>query len=83
MTPSEWQASLRRYTERGILPGGFLRAVLENDLCGAVARADDVSLAQLRAICVFVYNDMPSGCWGSRERVAQWVDGMYLPRHPA
>jgi hypothetical protein len=65
--------SLDRYVQYGIMPGGFLTAVLENDLFEAVGRADAYNLATLADICRYVYNDMPSSCWGSPEKVDRYV----------
>ena len=43
--------------------------MLANDLMEAVGRADESSLANLAAICRYVYNDIPSNAHGSYERV--------------
>ncbi len=48
--PSTTQASITRYVEQGIKPGGFLTAVLSNDLRNATGRADEQNLAALPAI---------------------------------
>ena len=48
--PSTTQASITRYVEHGIKPGGFLTAVLSNDLRNATGRADEQNLAALPAI---------------------------------
>lgn len=52
----------------GCPAGGFLAAVLSNDLKDSVARADEGSMASLHAICQYVYNAVPSACHGSREK---------------
>lgn len=65
--------SLRAYADHGRPTGGFLEAVLSNDLMEAIERADESSLANLRAICSFVYNDLPMTCHGSREAVDAWL----------
>src|SRR5262245_54748038 len=54
-------------------PGGFLTAVLSNNLREAIGRADDASAAGLPAIVKFLYNNAPSTCWGSEEYVAEWL----------
>lgn len=64
---------LRRYIEAGIEPGGFLYALLCNDLFGAVARADCDNKKRLVQWCQFIYNELPAGCWGSEENVAAWM----------
>ena len=65
--------SLTRYVENKIPPGGFLCAVLENDLKEACARADDVNRYRLFEIVAYCYNHIPSACWGSREAVINWL----------
>ncbi len=54
-------------------PGGFLRAVLENDLAGAFGRADDDNRRAMHDIVCYVYNELPSQCWGSPAKVAAWL----------
>ncbi len=61
------------YVARGIPPGGFLRAVLENDLMEAAARADDENLAALGQIARYVYFNVPERMYGNREKVAAWI----------
>jgi hypothetical protein len=61
--------SIERYIAVGIPTGGFLRAVLANDLMEAIGRADESSLANLAAICRYIYNDIPSNAHGSYDRV--------------
>jgi hypothetical protein len=72
--PRHFYDSLKLYLECGCPPGQFLRAVLSNDLVGAVNRADEEALAGLRRIVQFVYNDLPSTCWGSPEKVSAWIN---------
>ena len=67
--PYHTRAALERYVNYGIMPGDFLVSVLTNDLFGAVGRADSQNIHALKDICMFVYNEMPSNCWGTRERV--------------
>ena len=55
--------------------GGFLKCVLSNDLSGSIGRADKRNLESLPDIVKFVYNEMPTGCHGSRDRVAEWLSG--------
>lgn len=69
MTLQEAKESINRYVEHGRECGGFLTCVLENDLMGAMGRADDTSRLNLHAICQYVYNDVPFNVHGSPERV--------------
>ena len=68
--PVAIQESLRAYVE-GRSAGGFLRAVLENDLAEAVRQADHTTSQCLPAILGFVYDWVPADIWGSREAVAE------------
>ncbi|MBS7703265.1 hypothetical protein [Chelatococcus asaccharovorans] len=65
--------ALRRYIEHGIQPGGFLTAVLSNDLREACARADAMNRHLLFDYVQFLYNEAPGGCWGSPEVVDAWI----------
>lgn len=67
------RAALDRFAQDRIPPGDFLTCVVENDLMGAMSRADADNLFNLPAICAYVYNEMPSPCHGSREKVRAWL----------
>lgn len=64
---------LRSYVLDRVETGGFLRAVLENDLAGAICRADASSLTAIRDIVLYVHNCLPSECHGSGEVVNAWL----------
>lgn len=72
--PYYMRPGLINYIERGEEPGGFLGAVMENDLGGAVARADGINIDLLPAYVLFLYNQAPSGCHGSTEKVKEWME---------
>ena len=63
---------MKRYIEDGIRAGGFLMACLENDLLGAMNRADVNNLPRLQEIVYWMYDEIPVGCWGSKEKVSTW-----------
>lgn len=73
--PNNIKDSIDRYVEHGISPGSFTRAVLENNLANAIGRSDDYSYNNLSAIVRYVYNKIPSNCWGSKEAVEKWMEG--------
>lgn len=66
--------SLDNYRDKKWEPGGFLTAVLSNDLQDAVARADEHNIRIIPDIVYVLYNDYPSGMWGSREAVREWLN---------
>ena len=67
MIPQYTINAIRSYVENGIIPGGFLKAVLTNDLFGAFAHADSSNKEALSEICQYIYNEIPANCWGSKE----------------
>lgn len=71
--PEHLLESLLAYLETGRPTGGFLEAVIANDLLDAVGRADPTSLSALKAICQFVYVEVPMEARGSREAWRAWV----------
>ncbi len=80
MIPTHTQAALDRYVKHKIIPGGFLMAVLSNDLFGAVAQADSENLAALPEIVKYIYNNCPSNAWGSKDQVWAYVREEFYDR---
>ncbi len=72
--PHPIMSSLLRYQNGHKTTGGFLRAVIANDLISAVQRADPQSLAALPHIAAWAYNCLPSEAWGSTEAYTKWVE---------
>jgi hypothetical protein len=64
---------LTSFMVHGVPPGDFLRAVLKNDLMGAMGKADEQNRNDIFEICKFVYNEMPHTCHGSAEAVDEWI----------
>jgi hypothetical protein len=71
--PPHMHGALVRYIEDRIEPGGFLGAVLQNNLKEAIGRGDHLNLNKLPDYVTFLYNHAPSGCWGSPEKVFAWL----------
>lgn len=71
--PQDVQESLRLYVDHHIPPGDFLLAVLSNDLTESFARADLGNRMAMFWIVGYCYNHLPSGCWGSRAKVKEWL----------
>jgi hypothetical protein len=70
--PESLQTGMKRYVEEGKRAGGFLTACLENDLMGAINRADTKNLPRLQEIIYWIYDEIPAGCWGSKGTVEAW-----------
>ena len=71
---AETREALDRYINDHLEPGGFLYAVLCNDLKEACARADVRNRYAIWHIVNHLYNNCPSTCWGTPERVTAWLE---------
>jgi len=71
--PEHIISGLVNYVIHGKPTGGFLRAVLTNDLRGAFQRADDINLQAMPEIVGAIYWETPNGCNGSPEKVDAWM----------
>ncbi len=71
--PDHMRSGLKFYILKGLPPGGFLRAVLSNDLIEAFGRADHINQHCVKNYVSFLYNYAPTSCWKSPENVTQWI----------
>ena len=74
LLPEHMQEGMKLYIENGIPPGDFLLAVLENNLMEAFGRADSINRYALFDFCQFLYNKAPPQCYGSPDKVAEWLN---------
>jgi hypothetical protein len=74
--PMGCRGGLTRYLLYGVSTGGFLHAVIDNDLKEAVGRADDVNILAIPNIVRFLYNAAPSQAWGRKGAHDAWVKGV-------
>jgi hypothetical protein len=65
---------LHRYIESGIDPGEFLRAVLRNDLIESFRTADIYNASTMRVLVKYVSNEVPTVCYGSSDKVRDWIE---------
>ncbi len=70
--PRGLRVGLIRHIIAGGHVGGFLNAFLNNDLRGAVIRADGDSIRKLHELVQFIYSHSPRDCHGSYEKVKAW-----------
>lgn len=74
LIPGHMVGGIKRYVLNGIPPGGFLTALLSNDFMGAVGKADDDNQRALISWAQFLYNHVPSGCFGSPDAFNKWIE---------
>jgi hypothetical protein len=72
--PFHTHQGLHMYVNEHCPPGGFLEALLSNDLVGACQEADRLNQKYIFNIVQVVHHYIPSTCWGSPDRVAEWLD---------
>jgi hypothetical protein len=72
--PEHTQKTLENYLLDGLPPGGFVEAVLTNNLFRAVSNADSVNSQRLWEITRWVLKYAPALSWGSKERIRAWCD---------
>lgn len=71
--PEHCRKGLKDYIENGVETGGFLRAVIENNLVEAFNRADLTNQERLRDYAWFLYNHAPVSSWGSKLNYETWI----------
>lgn len=73
MIKTETINSLKRYEQYGIPPGGFLQAVLANDLIGAAFCADEDNFGALAEIALYCFSNLTISSRSSHEKVDAWI----------
>lgn len=70
--PEHMCGAVSRYVIEGAEPGGFLTAVLENNLRESLGRADSHNATHIPKLVDALYYSIPAKSWGSAERVSAW-----------
>lgn len=71
--PAQSAEAARKYIVERVRPGGFLLALFSNQLVEAYLRADELNLAAMPAWVKFLTNEAPFTCWGSPQKVQDWL----------
>ncbi len=72
MLPEHCRAGIKRYIEKGLIPGDFLQAVISNNLVRATGLADSINRERILDYASFLYNEAPKSSWGSKEKMLAW-----------
>lgn len=67
--------SLDEYIVHRVPTGGFLNAVLTNNLFEAFSRADLGNRRNMFEIVSYIYQNFPIGSYGSPKLVKEWLEG--------
>ncbi len=73
LIPKATIIGLRAFADRGVPPGHFIRACLENNFMNVVGYADHENTKELPSIASYIYNEIPAASHGSKERVDSWI----------
>jgi poly-D-alanine transfer protein DltD len=79
--PKHMRDGAHLYIEHGVEPGGFLRAVLSNQLVEAFGRADETNRVAMFGWAMWLYNECPRDAWGSPAKVDAWIEARRADRH--
>ena len=71
--PEYMRPGMLRYVKDHLKPGGFLVAVITNDLRGAVLAADDHNLPLIPLYVRWFGTRVGSGAVGSKEAMKKWL----------
>lgn len=72
--PSHLFEGLDRYFKQGLRPGGFLYAVLTNDLKDAMLRWAGGGYNPASDLVKFFCAEVPAPSWGSVDAVEKWIE---------
>ena len=75
--PDHCQRSLAQYIINHKPVGHFLTHLLCNDLTQTFLSSDHINANAVKNYVMFLYNVPPSACWGSPERVTNWLDNYH------
>lgn len=80
--PSHIKDAIDEWAAFGRRQGGFVMAVLENDLLNAFSHADESNRQPkvMQDIIWYVHNETPMYSHGSAERCEKWPTRIGLPR---
>ena len=73
MLPPEIVKAFRDYVERRIEPSTSMRWLLENNFVQGTCAVDDPTRPHLLDIAKYICNELPGRCWGSQEKVDDWL----------
>jgi hypothetical protein len=76
--PERMRESLELYVKKGVRPGSFFTAIIQNNLKEAVAMADDENMQNIPAYVNYFYNHAPIPCWGSEKKMEAWIKGIQI-----
>lgn len=73
LLPERVLNNLLAYVKGEEAPGGFLYAVLSNDLFQAIGRADTEMKPLIPLLVHYIHWEVPGSCHGSHEHVKRWI----------
>lgn len=78
--PVYFWPGFKKYVLNGVAPGSFLKAFFEGDFHEMCRRGGRGAIEDTWPMVLYLHNHCPSGCYGSRENVQEWVASGGLSR---
>lgn len=72
LLPEYLRSGIYSYIEKKVKPGGFLCALIENNLSEAILRFSG-TLEELKFLIKWFRWEVPSKCWGSNDKMILWL----------
>ena len=70
--------AIENYIDHHKPTGGFLEAIISNQLREALGRADPENLKNIQAFIAFFIWEAPSTCWGSPTEYKDWTTSVLV-----
>jgi len=74
LIPEHMRYGVKEYIEDGVPQGGFLAAMIQNNLKETFIRADDINRMSIGGFVEFFYRFAPISCWGSQANYDTWIE---------
>jgi hypothetical protein len=71
--PMRMRNSIELYVNYGVPPGDFLGGIICKDLPTCMDHADDENLWLIPLYYAWFYNEAPSWCWGTCDKMSRWM----------
>lgn len=74
LIPEHMRPGMISFAHHGVLPGGFMQAVLRNDLYDAAGRADSTNSMIMHIYASVLHNFLPKQSFGSHDAMVAWAE---------
>ena len=80
--PPHMRESVELYVNHGVPPGHFLTGLICKDIQMMMDHADHTNVWLIPLYYGWFYNEAPSWCWGSIDKMSKWMTAKQKGEHP-